>query len=221
MDLTCNSLPIERTLGIQWCIESDTFQFRIEVKDRPLTRRGILSTVSSVIDPLGLVSPYVLMGKQILRELVRDSDEWDEHIPDEMNARWERWRGDLPHLADIYIPRCYKDKDVNTPINVELHNFSDVRCRTVQLFAVDGQSRKYILCPSNGQIPCWPFKVCDHTASRADCSSIVSQSWQLLAEKIGLRGHHVLLLDGQPKSYWELLIGGRDQPSSGLPHRCH
>ena len=44
LDLTCDSLPIERTLGIQWCIESDTFQFRIEVKDRPLTRRGILST---------------------------------------------------------------------------------------------------------------------------------------------------------------------------------
>ena len=96
------------------------------MKDRPLTRRGILLTVSSVIDPHGLVSPYVLMGKQILRELVRDSDEWDEHIPDEMNARWERWRGELPYLADIYIPRCYKDKDVNTPINVELHNFSDV-----------------------------------------------------------------------------------------------
>ena len=53
------------------------------------------------------------------------------------------------------------------------------------------------MCPSLGQIPCWPFNVCDHTASRADCSSIVSQGWQLLAETIGLRGHHALLLDGQ------------------------
>ena len=125
LDLTCDSLPIERTLGLQWCIESDTFQFRIEVKDIPLTRRGILSTISSVFDPLGLVSPYVLMGKQILQELVRDSGEWDDPIPDEMKARWERWRGELTYLADIHIPRCYKDKDVDTPINVELYNFSD------------------------------------------------------------------------------------------------
>ena len=67
----------------------------------------------------------------------------------------------------------------------------------MQLFAVNGQSRQYIMCPSLGQIPRWPFNVCDHTASRADCSSIVSQGWQLLAERIGLRGHHALLLDGQ------------------------
>ena len=72
MDLTCDSAPVERTLGVHWCIESDTFQFRIEIKDRPFTRRGILSTVSSVYDPLGLVSPCVLIGKQILQELVRD-----------------------------------------------------------------------------------------------------------------------------------------------------
>ncbi|KAI0222624.1 hypothetical protein LSAT2_026115, partial [Lamellibrachia satsuma] len=66
-----------------------------------------------------------LRGKQILQELVRDSGEWDDPIPDEMKARWERWRCELPYLADIHIPRCYKDKDVDTPINVELHNFSD------------------------------------------------------------------------------------------------
>ena len=72
LDLTCDPLPIERTLGVQWCIESDVFQFRIEVKDKPFTRRGILSTVSSVFDPLRLVSPFVLIGKQVLQELVRD-----------------------------------------------------------------------------------------------------------------------------------------------------
>ena len=108
-----------------------------------------------------------------------------------MKARWERWRGELPYLADIYIPRCYKDKDVDTSINVELHNFSDASLTgygQCSFFAVDGQSRQYILCPSNGQIPCWPFKVCDHTASRDDCCSIVSQGWQLLAEIIGAIG---------------------------------
>ena len=51
---------IERALGVHWCIESDTLQFRIIVQDKPLSRRGILSTVSSVFDPLGLVAPFIL-----------------------------------------------------------------------------------------------------------------------------------------------------------------
>ena len=41
-------LPVERALGVQWAIESDTFGFTIIVKDQPLTRRGTLSTISSV-----------------------------------------------------------------------------------------------------------------------------------------------------------------------------
>ena len=70
LDLACDPLPIERTLGIMWCAESDTFQFRIVIQDRPLTRRGILSTVCSVYDPLGFVAPLILMGKQILQKFL-------------------------------------------------------------------------------------------------------------------------------------------------------
>ena len=125
MDLTCDSSPVERTLGVHWCIESDTFQFRIEIKDRPFTRRGILSTVSSVYDPLGLVSPCVLIGKQILQELVRDGGDWDDPIPDTLRARWEKWRNEVLNLAEIRIPRCYNTGNSDSLIKVELHHFSD------------------------------------------------------------------------------------------------
>ena len=68
LDLRHDSMPVQRSLGTYWCIESDTLGFRIELKDKPLTRRGILSTISSVYDPLGAVAPVILAGKQILRE---------------------------------------------------------------------------------------------------------------------------------------------------------
>lgn len=45
INLDKEPLPMERALGVQWCIEKDSFQFRIVLKDRPCTRRGILSTV--------------------------------------------------------------------------------------------------------------------------------------------------------------------------------
>ena len=72
LDFLNDDLPIERALGVQWCVESDTFKFRITLKDKPLTRRGILSTVSSVYDPLGFLAPFLMVGKQILQETCKD-----------------------------------------------------------------------------------------------------------------------------------------------------
>jgi len=54
------NLPIiERVLGVQWNVASDTFSFSITIKDRLATRRGLLSVISSVYDPLRFVAPFV------------------------------------------------------------------------------------------------------------------------------------------------------------------
>ena len=37
LDLHNDVLPIQHALGLQWCVESDTFQFRIVLQDKPLT----------------------------------------------------------------------------------------------------------------------------------------------------------------------------------------
>ena len=60
LDFSRDALPMEHTLGVQWCIESDAFKFTISVKERPCTRRGIISTtISSIFDLLGFVAPVV------------------------------------------------------------------------------------------------------------------------------------------------------------------
>jgi hypothetical protein len=64
-------LPIERTLGLQWNTETDEFLFRIQAKESFSTRRGVLSTVASIYDPAGFISPFVLEGKAILQELCK------------------------------------------------------------------------------------------------------------------------------------------------------
>jgi hypothetical protein len=92
LDLHNDRLPIERALGVYWCVESDTFQMRITLQDTPLTRRGILSTISSIYDPLGLVAPVLLVGKQLLQELCREGTDWDDPVPDQIRIRWEKWR---------------------------------------------------------------------------------------------------------------------------------
>jgi hypothetical protein len=39
-------IDVQRSLGTFLCIESDTLGFRIELKDKPASGRGILSTIS-------------------------------------------------------------------------------------------------------------------------------------------------------------------------------
>ena len=84
-----DKLPIERALGVIWCIESDAFNFRIELKGKPCTRRGILSTISSIYDPLGFIAPVVLLGKKILQDICH-TNSWDEPVDDATRSRWER-----------------------------------------------------------------------------------------------------------------------------------
>ena len=59
-------LPTERCLGLQWNAQVDKFTFKICQKEKPLTRRGMLSIASSVYDPIGFASPFVLKAKIIL-----------------------------------------------------------------------------------------------------------------------------------------------------------
>jgi len=64
-----DQLPCEKTLGLLCDAEADDFQFSIQLKPHPSTKRGILSTISSVFDPLGLVAPITLEPKQLLQKL--------------------------------------------------------------------------------------------------------------------------------------------------------
>ena len=79
---------IERALGVQWQVSSDTFSFNINIRDRPATRRGLLSFISSVYGQLGFVAPFILTAKVILQDLCKKKLNWDDRIPDEDLRRW-------------------------------------------------------------------------------------------------------------------------------------
>ena len=125
IDLDRDSLPVERALGIQWCIESDVFQYKIALKDRPCTRRGMLSMISSIYDPLGFLAPVLLEGKRLLQMLCRDKIDWDDPVSDHVRSRWEKWVSELLHVGSLSVPRCYKPANFGNVTNVQFHHFSD------------------------------------------------------------------------------------------------
>jgi len=124
-NLLLDELPSKRVLGIRWCANSDVLGYEIAVQTKPLTRRGILSVVSAVYDPLGLVGPFILPAKHLLRELSRKKIGWDEPLEEADQVSWRSWLSDLPKLEQIRIDRCLKPASFVDPIVRQLHHFSD------------------------------------------------------------------------------------------------
>lgn len=148
LDFSREHLPIERALGVQWCIESDTFNFTISLRDRPCTRRGILSTISSIYGPLGFVAPVLLEGKTILQELCRNNAGWDDPVPNDVRSKWFIWNAELEELQNFAIPRCYKPIDFGRVVKAEIHHFSDAS------FKGYGQCSYLRLVNEKGKICC-------------------------------------------------------------------
>lgn len=81
MDLDRDSLPVERALGLQWFVETDSFNFKKALKEQP-TKIGTLPMVSSVYDLLGFLAPLTLSAKLILQDLCRLGHGLDDVIPE-------------------------------------------------------------------------------------------------------------------------------------------
>ena len=90
---------------------------------KPFTRRGILSTMSSIYNPLGFVGPFVLEGKIILQYSCQSSCGWDSPIADEILSRWQQWLASIPKLERFKLKRCFKSSlHIKRAV---LHHFSD------------------------------------------------------------------------------------------------
>ncbi|KAK0146726.1 hypothetical protein N1851_013933 [Merluccius polli] len=126
-DLDHDQLPVERVLGVQWCVQSDTFKFKITFQDKPPTRRGILSTVSSIYDPLGILAPVVLSTKKILQDLCRKELGWDDTVPTTIAQEWRSWMHELCQLKDFKVDRCLKPAEFGEITSAQLHHFADAK----------------------------------------------------------------------------------------------
>ena len=117
-------VSVGRALGVNWCLESDLLGVRMEFQDTPLTRRGILSTVASIFDPLGFAAPFLLKGRLLLQEITRDGNGWDDSLSERQIMTWRKWREDVKYLSDIAVPRSFTVSDEKI-VHRSIHCFSD------------------------------------------------------------------------------------------------
>ena len=137
-------MPEERALGVAWEVENDVLKFNVRFEEKPSTRRGILSTVASLFDPLGLVAPALLDAKLLLQDLCKDKKGWDDPISETQKQNWEKWKKSMGNIPDFKIPRSFSVSLSGPVKTVEMHVFSDASevgygaCVYVKFFDEDG-----------------------------------------------------------------------------------
>ncbi|PFX13941.1 hypothetical protein AWC38_SpisGene21942 [Stylophora pistillata] len=95
VNLELEQLPTESTLGLKWNIEEDKFVWEVmekmlqRVSQKPVTRRGIVSAVYSLFDPLGFIAPYAMKAKLLLQTLSRKRLGWDDTLEETDKEQWK------------------------------------------------------------------------------------------------------------------------------------
>lgn len=124
LDLNLDDLPQERTLGLRLDCQRDVFLLSVKPGPGGNTLRELLGEVASIYDPLGFLTPVVLVIKLVLRLAYQTKKGWTEPLDSELLERWQEWASHLSSLDTLAIPRCIQPS--STPvIRREIHAFSD------------------------------------------------------------------------------------------------
>ena len=105
----------QKVLGMYWDTEEDTLLFRIKLHDTHarVTKRVVLSRANSIFDPLGLLGPYMVKLKILLRRIwtIEPKVDWDDELPTEIKNEWFTILDEMKEVPRIKFTRAIKPVD--------------------------------------------------------------------------------------------------------------
>ncbi|XP_011858580.1 PREDICTED: uncharacterized protein LOC105556118, partial [Vollenhovia emeryi] len=112
-----------KTLGAVWKALSDSLTFTVKERSQvKVTKRQILMETAQIFDPLGLLSPCIVVAKVLLQQLWLQKLAWDESLPLELHNKWMSFRRQSQLLNQIKVSRyILGDKCMD----IQLHGFAD------------------------------------------------------------------------------------------------
>lgn len=150
---------ITKTLGLNWNPETDSFMFlyKPDADAKPWTKRRIISTVSKIFDPLGLVGPVIAKAKMLCQHLWKLGLNWDESIDQKTVYQWSKMLDEMNDLTELRFPRFVLSK--GKPQRVELHCFADASTKAygavfyIKCINQDGAGKVTLLCSKSKVAP--------------------------------------------------------------------
>ncbi|XP_069110180.1 uncharacterized protein [Argopecten irradians] len=145
LNLEEDSLPQQQSLGLKWDLHSDVFQFSAPETHKPFSRRGLLSAMNSVYDPLGFLAPFSVSGKMLLREVCAKGANWDDELPSHFLEPWNAWNKALRQLHGYRVPRMFVKSSFSKLENPMVYVYTDASEKGIAAVAylvADLESRK-------------------------------------------------------------------------------
>lgn len=129
-----------KTLGLYWHTKEDEFHVVVKLDKNPekSSMRTLLSDVSKLFDPLGMLAPVIVTAKILFQSLWRKGLDWDDQLPEDITSEWLTLRTKLFELETIKIPRHVGVSKQCTI--VEYHGFCDA---SIKAYSAVVYSRTY------------------------------------------------------------------------------
>ena len=128
--LIVSEIKKSKVLGLEWDIEKDLLEYNLgkigeDAKLHVPTKRGILSTLASLYDPLGIISPVAVPAKILFQDLCIDKSNWDSPLAPDKAIKWEKWIESLSQASVISAPRCISPETKGKVTRTSIHGFGD------------------------------------------------------------------------------------------------
>lgn len=111
-----------KVLGLHWDTSADTFGYHTSQRQTSYSKRGVLSTIARLFDPIGSLGLLMMWAKSFMQELWNDKLDWDAALPKHLCMVWDQFLTELPSIQDISIPWHI---DINTSSEIQLLGFAD------------------------------------------------------------------------------------------------
>ena len=134
IDFAEEDVLMQKSLGVAWDIKTDRFVVKVSVPNRAFSKRGVLSVVNSIYDPIGMATPCSLAGRLFQRSILpkkgQGSEEietlgWDDELPSHKFSEWQSYVEKLNQLEKLTMPRSLVPGDFGTVVRQEIHAFAD------------------------------------------------------------------------------------------------
>ncbi|KAL7293519.1 hypothetical protein TKK_0012962 [Trichogramma kaykai] len=90
-------------LGLLWTPSTDALHYHVPaVSTAEATKRGILSAVAKLYDPLGFLSPVIIRAKILLQDLWLLGIDWDAKPSEATTQAWREFQEHIAYAAAVY-----------------------------------------------------------------------------------------------------------------------
>ena len=103
-----------------WNNVKDAFGVNFQVPHEPTTKKGMLKFLASIYNPVGIISPVMLLAKDTYKEFGNLKLFWDQRLPEHLTKQWTKWIKGLWH-QQFEVPRSiptYNEKIRSVTLDV-------------------------------------------------------------------------------------------------------